>query len=274
MNVYSNSDIKYLPIVSAVVLVTAAAIAMTWPYTVAFAHTEAAKLIEQAPYSGAAEASSFYQLASILDAGNHASYVGLAQIQIATGQSSAALISLAYAGEGTAVLKLRLKTLMELRRYDEALNLADSLAKPGASNADIVLSGLAYALAGRARYIDALITRVDSPEAVQRLTRAKAGNVLLATELYTSGLPNSSRALAETQPDTFERDLLLGRIAYAQNTNNSLIAATDYLRAAALINPSNQSTRELLAKIYTARGLFAEGSTQESLAQKIRSGQP
>ena len=274
MNAYSNSNIKYLPITTATILASAAVLAMAWPHVVAAAHAEAARLIEQAPQTGAAEATSFYQLASTLDPGNRESYLGLAKVQIATGQSEAALISLKHMGEGTEALRLRLKTLIELGNFSGASRLADTLAQPGASDADIILSGLAYALAERNNDIDALITRVTSPEAAQHLERAKAGNVTLATELYASGLPNSSRTFANKLPVSFERSLLLGRIYYAQNTRESLVAATNYFSSASTINPGDLSTHELLADVFAVRGMVAESSMQTVLAQKIRSGRP
>lgn len=274
MYAYSNSNIKYLPITTAAILASAAVLAMAWPHVVAAAHAEAARLIEQAPQTGAAEATSFYRLASTLDPGNRESYLGLAKIQIATGQSEAALRSLKHAGEETETLRLRLKTLVELGNFSGASLLADALAQPGASDADIILSGLAYALAERTGDIDALLSRVASPEAAQRLARAKAGNVTLAAELYASGLPNSSRTFAEKLPVSFKRNVLLGRISYAQNTRESLVAATGYFSSACTINPGDLSAHELLADVFAVRGMVAESSTQTILVQKIRSGRP
>src|SRR6185369_9119784 len=183
---------------SCLTLVSAAsALALIWnPAHTAVASTaksQAARLIGEASAADSAEAAVDYQLATWLDPANLAGYLGIARIQIAAGHAETALKALDQAGEGSEASNLRIRTLIELGRTNEAADRAVPLAAPGSSDADIILAALAYALAGRTGDITALTPLVSTPQAAQRIARAEAGNVPLAGELYASGLPESSR---------------------------------------------------------------------------------
>jgi len=257
-----------------VVIGSATALAALWPLARAGAKAEAASLIGEAESGSSAEAGADYRLATWLDSSNPAGYIGLARTQILAGQADAALVTLDRAGEGSEAANLRLRTLIELGRISEAADRAVTLAAPGRSDADLLLAGLTYALAGRTADIPALIPLVASPQTAQRISRAASGNLPLASELFASGLPESSRALLVKQPTSFERNFLLGQILYAPHTGADLSTATDYLESAVALNPSDIPARRLLAKVYTDRGLNSQSSAQTGLVNKLQSGRP
>ena len=257
-----------------VVIGSATALAALWPLARAGAKAEAASLIGEAGSGNSAEAAADYHLATWLDPSNPAGYIGLARTQILAGQADAALVTLDRAGEGSEAANLRLRTLIELGRTSEAAGRAATLAVPGRSDADLLLAGLTYALAGRTADIPALIPLVASPQTAQRISRAASGNLALASELFASGLPESSRALLIAQPTSFERNFLLGQILYARHMPDDLKTATDYLESAVTLNPSDVPARRLLASVYSDRGLTAQSTAQTSLANKLESGRP
>jgi Tfp pilus assembly protein PilF len=274
MHSSSASNVKFLILTFLVIIATASALAASWPYAHTAAQAQASNLIGEAGTANSAEAATDYQLATWLDPANPASYVGLAQTQILAGQAGAALVTLDRAGEGSAAAALRLRTLMELGRTNEAADQATALATHTRSDADIILASLADDLAGRTTDLPVLIPLVSSPEAAQRISHAGSGKLALAAELYASGLPESSRALLTKLPPSFKRDLLLGQIYYARHTESDLASATAYLESAVAFNPSDIPTRQLLASVYSDRQLTTESSNQTALVEKLSSGKP
>ena len=263
-----------LTLTAIVIIASASALAGVWPIAVRAAHTQAASLIGEAGTANLAEAATDFRLATWLDPTNPAGYTGLAHTQILAGQPDAALTTLKRAGEGTAAAELRLRTLMELGRTNEAADRAAPFAALGRSDADIVLASLAYALDGRATELPALIPLVSTPEAAQRISRAAAGDLPLAAELYANGLPESSRTLLMKQPTSFERNFLLAQIFYSHHTEGDLASATDYLQTAVALNPSYIPAHQLLANLYADRKFTVESATQTALVAKLQSGRP
>ncbi len=253
---------------------SATALATTWPAAVGAAHAGASKLVGDAATASLPEAAVDYQLATWLDPSNQAAYLGIARTQIVTGHAETALTALERAGEGSEAAELRIRTLIELGRTSEAATRAATLGASGRSEADITLAALTYALAGRPADIAPLNALVSSPEALQHLARIVAGNVPLAGELYTAGLPESSRNLLLKLPVTFERNLLLGHIYYDQHTTADLSTATGYLTTALTLNPADIEAHKLLAAVYVDRNLPTDAANQNILVQKLLSGKP
>ena len=257
---------------------TSALLAAGWPAAheaiTQASRSEASKLIAQADAANQSEASIDYKLATWLDSSNTAGYLGLAQCEITAGHPEVALSVLERAGKGSDATRLGIRTLIELGRTNEAANQAGALATPGSSDSDLILAGLAYALAERSQDIPALIASVSSPEAATRLELAEVGNVPLAGELYLSGLPESSKNLLTQLPTSFERNLLLARIYYSGHTQSDLATATDYLTSAISLNPQDIDAHQLLANVYSDSGRIADGAVQKALAQNITSGKP
>jgi thioredoxin-like negative regulator of GroEL len=257
---------------------SSAVLANQWPSVhrllVSTAHIEAAKLVSQAALASPPEASVDYRLATWLDSSNPAGYLGLAQCEITAGQPDAALSILKNAGQGSDATRLGIRTLIELGRTNEAADKASVLSAPGNTDPDLILAGLAYALAQRPQEIPALIASVSSPQAATRLERTQIGNIALADELYLSGLPESSKRLLIKLPTSFERNLLLARINYTQHSSTELSSAADYLVSAIAINPQSADAHLLLADVYADTGHAQESSVQKVLAQDITDGKP
>ena len=275
----SNASQTRFYVISVITLVSSATVlAITLPPArasmIAAAKSQASELVGEAAGANAAEAAVDYQIASWLDPTNKAAYLGTARIQIAAGNPETAFKALDRAGQGSEASSLRIRTLIELGRTNEAADHAASLTAPEHTDADIILAAQAYALAGRPSDIPALTALVSTPQAAGRIARAQAGNVPLAGELYTSGLPESSRALLVKQPNSFERNLLLGRLYYDQHTTTSLSTATGYLSSAVKLNPSSAEAHQLLAAVYAERKMPSESATETILAKKITSGRP
>ncbi|HEX3082486.1 MAG TPA: hypothetical protein VHQ86_04475 [Candidatus Saccharimonadia bacterium] len=273
-----SSNVNFFGFSTLIFVLAAASIATAWSPLrsglQAASRDQAVQFVSAAASAPPQEAVTDYRLATWLDPHNRDAFLGLARTLIKAGHSESALAALEEAGQGSEAAELRVRTLIELGRSAEAANRATDVAHAGASDADLLLAALAYALSGRSTDITPLIPLTSSPEAAGRLARAQAGNVSLAGELYASGLPESSRALLVKQPTSFERNLLLGHIYFDRGTPADLSTATDYLTNAAALNPSNLEVHQLLATVYTDRGLIAESSAQALLAQKLISARP
>jgi len=267
----SPSTIKFSLLSGAVLLGTSASLASLWAYATNAARQQAAQLVQEGNTANGAEAQVDYQLATWLDPRNQPAYAGLARLQIATGQTDEALDSLAKAGEGSEVEQLKVRTLMELGRTNQAADEASKLTTPGHSDDDLILASLAYALAGRT-IDDALIGRLSSPEAVQRVQKVKVSQLHLANELFATGLLKSSSALLVKMPDSFQRNLQLARIGFARHEPETLIQAENLLNRAILQNPTNLVARHLLSNVYRAQNKSIEAQAQEAFIAKVQSG--
>lgn len=275
MTTTRRTDMAFLSFTAILVAATAGTCALIWPFAVTAAHRQSSKLVTLAATSTSPrEAQINYQLALILDPANTATRLRLAETQIDLSQPEPALSTLANAGEGIEATRLRVRALIETGSTREAAKQAAALLRPGQNDADVVLIGLAYALDGRASDIADLKPLVTSPEASGALSRAAAGNLPLATTLFASRLPESSKRLLLNEPPSFERELLLGRIYYNRHTQEDLALATKHLEAAVKLNPANFSAHQLLATLYTEQNRLIESTQQANLSEKLRKGRP
>jgi hypothetical protein len=268
------SNAKFWLLASATVVASACALAALWPLALNAARAQSARLTTEATTANGGEAQADYQLATWLDSRNTAAYLGLARLQIAHSQAGLALATLDQAGEGSQAQQLKVRTLIELGRYPQAADAAVTLAAPGRPDDDLVLAALADTLATRTPDVTALIPRLTSPEAAQRVRHAQVDKVTLAYELYATGLPRSSSALLTPAPTSFERNLLLGRIRYATHSPADLAEAADFLASAIALNPAGLEAHQLLANVYRDRKNFAAANQQDSLAVRLQAGKP
>jgi hypothetical protein len=253
---------------------TAVLLADLWPAALTAARHQSVQLTEEGSRTAGGETEVDYRLATWLDPSNAVAFAGLARVQIAAGRADDALVSLERAGQGSEVVRLKVRALLELGRYNEAADVAAQLISPGHTTDDIVLAALAYALAGRSADINALMPLVASPEALQHVQRARAGQAPLAAELYATGLLQSSSTLLSKQPASFERNLLLARIRYTRHSNQDLAQAANFLAEATHLNPSNLEARQLLVTIYRDQGKADEANRQEALISQLQTGRP
>jgi hypothetical protein len=163
---------------------------------------------------------------------------------------------------------------MELGRNNEAADHASALTGKSHTDADIILTALAYAQAGRLSDIPNLIPLVGSPEAAQHISRSQSSSLPLAVELAASGLPESSRRLLMKMVTSFERNILLAQIYFARHTPADDKKASEFLEVAVALNPADAPAHRLLADIYSVRGLTAQSSAQDILASKLEAGRP
>ncbi|GAC1369581.1 MAG: hypothetical protein NVSMB39_1530 [Candidatus Saccharimonadales bacterium] len=244
MNDSKPQSAAFLSLTALLVLACAAALAYGIPYAQAAARAEASKLIGESSAAKPVESLANYRLAVWLDPTNQTAQLSLARAQLAAWDAAAASATLNQAGQGSEAEELRLRTDIELGRADPAAGLT------------------------------ALIGRQASPEAAQRLARARAGKLPLAQELYAAGLPESSSAILRDQPESFERNYLLGRLNYDRHTEPSLVAAADYLKVALAINPSNLPARQLYAVTVKDLGRTGEAAKQAALVHNLELNRP
>lgn len=255
------------------------------------APSQSQRLVQAASRANGGEAEVDYHLATWLDPRNTSARLGLARAQIAAGRPDEALSALRRAGEGSEATRLRIRAYLELGRYTAAADTAAQLTRPAASHAtsrpearrreasptpdaDLTLAAAAAILASRPSDAATLTFRLSSPEALQRVKRLQAGKESLATELYALGLLRSSSAILLPLPTSFERNLLLGRIRYAQHTAAALAEASDFLTSALALNPSSLEARRLLGTVYRDQRNVTAAQHQASLIAKLASGRP
>jgi predicted Zn-dependent protease len=268
------SSVKFSIIAFLVLVTTGGLLALLWPMAIKAAQVQAGQLVAEATLSSGGAAEADFQLATWLDHDNTAAHLGLAQQQYAADQPAATLQSLNGAGDSPTALELKVQTLLELGRYADAANVADQAIKYSTGDAALQYAAFAYVLAGRQADATILEARVSSPEAASAIKQAEAGPLPLAMQLYASGLLNSSNAVLLGQPESFERDLLLGKIYASSTKEPNLVNAAKYLRAASTIQPSNPQVHQLLEYAYTTLGQSANASQQAQLISNIKSGRP
>jgi hypothetical protein len=270
----SRSDGYFAGLSAAILLAGACGLAAAWPSAQASARAKSADLLAQGNAAGGAEAATDYRLATLLDPANEPAQAKLAAVQIAQGRADQALQTLRRAGRGSEVTQLLVRTQIELGQYATAADDAAALTAPGRGEEDLALAALAYALAGRSQDAANLTSRVSSPEAAQRVARANGSQLTLASELYATGLLNSSSALLEQQPASFERNLLYARILITRGTKPGLVQATSLLQQAVSMNPAGTTARQLLIQAYQAQGKDSDAANEQTLLAKLTAGRP
>jgi thioredoxin-like negative regulator of GroEL len=263
---------KFWALTVIALLGSAAGLASLWPVSLAAARSQSVQLAADASRANGGEASTDYLLAVKLNPHNQTAYAGLARLQIATGHPDDALVSLAHAGTGSDVEQLKLRTLLELGRFDAAASAAGDLTTPGRSEADLLLAAEAYMLSGQPSQTTALAPRLSSPDAARRLARIQAANITFATELYANGLLKSSSAVLAKLPASYDSHLLQARINLAQNASPA--ETISHLAAANTLNPSNTAARTLLAQIYRSQNQPALATAQDALIHQLQTGRP
>ncbi len=271
----TRANTKFWIIAGVVLTGSVIGLAALWPVALSLARSESVQLTKEAAAAQGTEATTDYHLAVWLNPANQPAYLGLARTEIAADHTDEALQALDHAGEGSEAARLRVRIDLELGRYHDGAQAADTLAKAtDRTEGDIVFTALAYGLDGRTADIKPLMPLVASPDALRRIQRAEAQHYALAAELYSSGLLNSSSALLAKEPAGYERNLLLARICYERHTPASLASAADLLTAANTLNPANLDARRLLVQIYQAQKNSSAADQQNILIAKLVAGRP
>jgi predicted Zn-dependent protease len=267
-------DVGFWIVAVAAITMTTAGIFAQWPYLVQAAHSESITLVNEGRESSGGESQSDYRLATWLNSSNTFAYADLASAQLAAGQPRLALASLSKAGSSKAITPLKVKILMELGRDSAAAEDATALTSVPTTDSNLVLASLAYSLNNQASRINALLPRITSPEALQAADRAQAGKLALATQLYASGLLNSSNAVLQSLPPSYERNIILSRIYYSNPTSTNLQHAQLLLNAAVAYDPSSIDAHRLLSRVYRSQNKTPQADSQTALVSKLQSGRP
>lgn len=269
------SNTKFVALSVLIVLASASTIAALWPAVHRYKHAEAGRLVIAGQQASGQEAVANFRLATWLNPQSEAAHLGLARTSLATGQTNTALQELAKAGEGSEVMRLKLRTHLELEQANQAIAAAQTLGNaPAATQADLVLACLAFAAGNQPANCDALKPRLSSAEALERVTRAQTAPNTLAAELLASELPKSATAILVKLPVSFQRNLWLGHIYFNQRTVSSLSEAADIVTAALDMDPSSIEAHQLLANIYTLQDKPEAAQAQTELTTKLISGRP
>ena len=274
MSSLQPSNVKFFVIAFLVLVTSGSLVAFMWPSAITIAHQQAGQLVAEGALANGGEAEADYHLATLLDPGNTAAHLGLAQQLYSTGQFAAALRSQEGAGESATSQQIKVETLLELVRNQDAATAADSLLAVCSTDNCIKLAAFAYDVSGRTSDSTALASRVSSPEAARSITLAQAGPLPLAAQLYATGLLNSSSALLLQQPESFERDLMLGQIYSSSTQKTDLLSAADYLEAATTLQPSNLQAHQLLASVFRSLNQSSNAGQQDQLVANLQTGRP
>ena len=250
------------------------ALGLLWPVVLGYSRAESGRLSDEGARVGGAEGEVDYHLAYWLDHGNAAAALHFATAQLAADQPDAALTTLEQAGKGSEVVRVRIEAGLELGDIAQSVQVAHSLTDANPNEADIMTAALAFGVAGEGSALQALEARVSSPEALQRVKRAEAGNLPLASELYATGLLRSSSALLVKLPASKLRSLYLGRINYRWHTKATLATAADYYASTISLDPTDQQARREYIVVLQDLGRSDEVATQQQLLAKLVSGTP
>jgi hypothetical protein len=268
------SSVKFFVIAFLVVVASGSLIALMWPTAITIAHQQAGQLVAEGALTNGGEAEADYHLATLLEPGNTAAHLGLAEQQYSTGQFAAALASQVGAGDTVSSQQIKVEALLQLTRNHDAATAADNLLTVCSTDDCLKLGAFAYDLDGRASDATSLEARVSSPEAARSITLAQAGQIPLAAQLYASGLLNSSSALLLSLPESFERDLMLGQIYATSVQKADLLRAARYLQASTSLQPSNLQAHQLLASVYRSLNQFSNAGQQDQLVSNLLTGRP
>jgi tetratricopeptide (TPR) repeat protein len=197
--------------------------------------------------------------------------IGYARVYLAQGRSAEAMELLARVGENQDGLRLRMQILTELAKYDQAKPIADKLLLHG-NEADILLAASVYKLGNHTTELAALDSRLTSVEALQALSRLKAGNLSLAFELRALGLPVTSSTLLVKLPDSTPRNLALGGILLQKGDKASLVQAAAYLEMGIKLDPANIELRSKYGEVLRAEKMNNEADVQDKLVLRLRQG--
>jgi tetratricopeptide (TPR) repeat protein len=272
MSSYTNSNRKFYAY-TAFTLAGSAFVAAGFvlPHAISYAKSESVRYTVAALNEKGSEAAINYRLAYALDSSNQSAAIGLARIYLANGQSTEAMKLLDRVGDNADGLKLRVQTLTELGQYENAKGYADKLAR-SKSEGDILLAGAVYALGNYNEQLAALDGRLSSIEALEGLSRLRAGDLPRALELRSLGLPVSSSALMVKLPPSVPRNLALGQYLLAKGDQDSLAKAQDYLEIGIKLDPANIELRQTYAAVLSTQKQIDAASVQDKLVLRLKQG--
>jgi hypothetical protein len=268
-----TADWAFLTIGGLVILAAAGLIALGWPLLRQAAHAQANRLVAEGKRVGGQEALLNYQLAGLLEPGNPAAALAVAQLEASGGHYNQALRSLEAAGEGIEAVRLRLRLQIELASLGIA-NSAGRLAAVATTDDDRLLVAMGYLVAGRPQDVPAVTAAMSAPKPLQRVQRASSSVTALGAELYAMQLVRASGRLLMKQPSSLTRDILLGHMAAAKRTPAAYAQARGYFEAALQHDITNTEARTGLIAALEALGNNQAAIQQIKLNGRLQTGRP
>ncbi len=269
-----SSNLGFWIVASLVLILNVGLATAIWPLVVQAAHSESDQLTSAGRQAQGSEAQLDFELAHRLNPANQQASLALAQLQIAAGQSQAAVRTLQRAGQGIEVLRLQLKTQLELEQTGAAVTTAQALVHRSAAPGDQTLAAYTYLLANQLDQFNTLMPLVSAPEARQRILAAQASPTALGQQLYALELLKSSQTLLMKQPNSVPRDLVLAAIAASHQTADFWREARDFYTAALTLDPANQAARQGLITSLQALGDNDAAAKQAALLAQLQAGRP
>jgi len=215
-----------------------------------------------------------FKLAYLLNHGNQVAALSVAESQQVAGEPAAALKTLNNAGQERGADRVRVKAALEAGDIGNAIAAADRLSAAGAPDADLVLSSLAYGVAGKPERIEGLKARVTSPQAIQGVLRAGGSKLTLAVELRATGLLVSSRSILKRSEVSVPRNLLLASLIKADGRAADLPALAKLYREAIALDPAATAARTELIAVLRAQKDYAAADAEQKLLNRLDSGRP
>lgn len=264
---------------------------------VGYAHDQAASYASDAAHQASSTTRLLeLQTAQVLDPGNPSYRQQLADRYVAQGDLNQAVLVLG----GTTGERIRKAGLLvQLGKPDQAVVVLQGVngtdaaiarsqayleegsgvnalaaVKDASSDDALLQQALVIAVKGDNSSITPLIAEADSPTTKAQLRQIQSGGVVLAQELYTSGLYRAAQHVLATVPDSSAKALLQAHIwlhmqpLTHDNLINAQMAATQGLRQ----DPSNLQLRLLLKDIDGQRGDQAGAAHQQDLISQLQSG--
>ena len=272
-----RTNLKFWIWTSVTVSLAAGLLASTWPVVHHYLTDQAAGLVQAGKSAQGSEATLDFRLANLLDPGREDAAWRYAAVEFSNGDPQAALNTLERAvtvGEGSDALVVRVKALLETGQTTQAAAAAETLARTGTTDQQLVTAAYAFGADGQGSKAAALEPRLSSPEALRSAARAATADVPLADELATSGLVRSASTLLEHLPASPARNLRLATLKAASPTKANRQTAADLYHSYLTAMPADATTRLRYAAVLDELKQPGAAHTQRQLAADITAGHP
>ena len=252
-------------------------IASGWPAAHWYADNTATRLVGEAATTSADQAGLDYHIANLLDSANATAAWHIAASELADGhaQQAADTLQRSSGGLDANFLTTLVRTKLETGDIPAAVKNTNTLATIKNLNDDqVVTIAMAYSLAGEGISVAALEPRVSSPQALERIRQAEAGNVSLADALGASGLLNSSSAILMKLPSSAPRDLRLAKLDAASSTKSDWSAAGKLYQSYLAAMPTDINARLAYAIVLDRLKQPDDANHQRNLVASLQAGRP
>jgi len=265
---------KFLALASLIIVLSAGLAASAWPAVLSYGRDQSERLGKEGAKAVGDQSRLDYRMAYLLNPGNQAAAISVAESQQAAGEWKVALKTLKNAGQSRGADRVRVKAALETGDYNLAQVNADRLSASDATDGDMALAALAYGVAGKPERIEPLKARVTYPEALQAVLRAAGSKLTLAVQLRATGLLVSSRGILEQAEVSVPRNLLLASLIKADERATDLPRLAKIYREAIALDPANTVARAGLVGVLRAQKDDAAAGLEQKLLDRLQAGRP